>query len=108
VAAEFVERRRTPRVAVDGRHQWLLPRRLRARVVDISAVGALLATDEQMPMETRGKLQVPLGGGPFEAQIEVRREHAVPAGGHVSGAVVTPAHPRHQEVLEAFLRRAGE
>jgi hypothetical protein len=76
--------------------------------VDISATGALLAADERLPVGSRGRLQVSLGGSQFEGQVQVKREQ--PAHGdnvHMLGSMVTPSQPRHQEALEQFLRRAG-
>jgi hypothetical protein len=108
VAAEFQERRRTPRVAVDGRHEFRLGRRIRVRVMDISASGVLLAADERLPVGTTGRLQISLGGSQFEGQVQVRREQPAPGGkGQLLGAAVTASQPRHQEALEHFLRRAG-
>lgn len=105
--APVPDRRRTPRVETQGRLQVRLGRRLRVRIVDISASGALLASDEPLPAGSTGRLQVLLGGGQFEGEIAVRREQAVPGGRVLLGTSLTPAQPRHQETLEAFLRRAG-
>ena len=108
MAQEFQERRRTPRVAVDGKYEFRLGRRLRVRVVDISASGALLVADERLPVGSSGRLQMSLGGSQFEGQVQIKREQ--PAGaikGHLVGSVITPSQPRHQEALEQFLGRAG-
>jgi hypothetical protein len=108
VTDEFQERRRTPRVATHGRYEFRLGRRIRIRVVDISGTGALLAADERLPVGTRGRIQVSLGGHQFDGTVEVRREHTAPAGqAHVVGSTLTPSQSRHQEALEQFLRRAG-
>lgn len=108
VAHEYQERRRTPRVALDGKHEFRLARRVRVRIVDISASGALLAADERVPVGSVGRLQVSLGGNQFEAQVRIEREQpALPGQGHLVGGVVTPSQPRHQEALDQFLRRAG-
>ena len=109
MAGEFQERRRTPRVAMDGRHEFRLGRRLRVRVVDISGSGVLLAADDRLPVGSTARLQIALGGAPFEGQLVVKREQPAHDGTKSSfcGAVVTPAQPRHQDALEQFLRRAG-
>jgi hypothetical protein len=101
------ERRRTPRVTSRGRLQVRLGRRLRVRIVDISASGALLASDEPLPAGSTGRLQVLLGGGQFEGEVGVKREQTTPDGRVLLGTTLTPAQPRHQEALETFLRRAG-
>jgi PilZ domain-containing protein len=108
VAAEFVERRRSPRVPVVARHEFRLGRRLRLRIVDISVSGALLGSEEPLPLGAKGRLHMLLGAGDFEAQIEVKREQPAPDGrGTLLGTTMTPSQPRHHEVLEQFLSRAG-
>ena len=108
MAGEFQERRRTPRVAMDGRHEFRLGRRLRVRVVDISGSGVLLAAEDRLPVGSTARLQISLGGAQFEGQLIVKREQAHESSTtHFCGAVLTPAQPRHQDALEQFLRRAG-
>jgi hypothetical protein len=108
VAHQYQERRRTPRVALEGIHEFRLARRVRVRIVDISAGGVLLAADERVPVGSVGRLQVSLGGNQFEGQVQIKREQPVLSGqGHLLGGVVTPSQPRHQEALDQFLRRAG-
>jgi c-di-GMP-binding flagellar brake protein YcgR len=108
VSSEFQERRKTPRVAVQGQYEFRLGRRLRVRVVDISESGALLAADERLPVGTRGRLQVTLSGAQFEGQVHVKREQGLAGGdSHLIGLTVTPSQPRHQEALQQFLRKAG-
>lgn len=107
MAQQFQERRRTPRVALEGRQEFRLARRVRVRIVDISAGGALLAADERLPIGSSGRLQVSLGGNQFEGQVEIKREQPAAGQGHLLGGMVTPSQPRHQEALDQFLRRAG-
>jgi hypothetical protein len=109
VAGEFQERRRTPRVVMDGQHEFRLGRRMKVRVVDISGSGVLLAVDDRLPVGSTARLQMALGGSQFEGQLVVKREQPAQDGskGHLCGGVVTPAQPRHQDALEQFLRRAG-
>ena len=109
MAGDFQDRRRTPRVAMDGRHEFRLGRRLRVRVVDISGSGVLLAAEDRLPVGSTARLQISLGGAQFEGQLVVKREQAAQDGNnsHFCGAVVTPTQPRHQDALEQFLRRAG-
>ena len=57
----FQERRRHPRVSVDGRYEFRTGRRLRVRLLDISATGALIASEERLPVGSRGRLQLLLG-----------------------------------------------
>ena len=71
--SEFQERRRTPRVAAGGQHEFRLNRRIRVRVLDISTAGALLAADDPLPVGCRGRLQISLGGAQFEGQALIKR-----------------------------------
>jgi hypothetical protein len=108
VVAEFQERRRAPRVAIDGRYELRLGRRIRVRVIDISATGALLAADERLPVGTRGRLQVSLGASQFEGLVEIKREQPGQVGqGYLIGSTLSASQARHQDALEQFLRRGG-
>src|SRR5690606_10000509 len=108
VSEGFVERRRSPRVKLPGALAFRAGRRVRVRVLDISGTGALLASDDPLPVGLAGRLPLSLGGAPFEAQVRVVRDQ--PAGHlrqHAFGVTVVPTEPRYQEVLDGFLRRAG-
>ena len=108
MAHSFLERRRTPRVPVANPQDLRLGRRVRMRVVDISAGGVLLWTDDPVPVGTTGRLNMLLDGVPFEAQAAIMRECQTPAGpGRLLGAALD-ATPPHQRTLEGFLKRAGE
>ena len=58
----FEERRKSPRVAVGGQYVFRADQRVRVRLLDISAAGALLQTDERLPVGGVGKLRLSLGG----------------------------------------------
>jgi hypothetical protein len=108
MAIEFQERRRSPRIAPDDGFELRVVERIRVRLVDISASGALLATDERLPVGSSGRLHLLLGGSAFEMQVDVTREE--PAGdgrGRLAGVAMAGAHPGHQDILDEFLRRAG-
>jgi hypothetical protein len=108
VAGEFQERRRTPRAAVRRAQVFKLGQRVRVRVVDISANGVLLASDERIPVGSTGRLEVSLGGSQFEAQMQIKREDRGDGGqGHLFGSAVAPSQPRYRDVLDQFLKRAG-
>lgn len=102
------ERRKSPRVAVAGRCVVRTEQRIAVRLLDISAGGALLQTDERLPVGGVGRLRLSLGGAPFEATVEVKREEPAPdLRGRVAGTFIVAVQPREQDVLEEFLRRAG-
>ncbi len=83
--------------------------RIRVRIVDISAEGVLLAADEPLRVGSSGRLHLSLGGAQFEGQVLVKREQPAADGkGHLFGAVLTPAEPRYRDVIDQFLKRAGE
>ena len=108
MAEQFQERRRTPRVAVSRGKEMQIGRRVRVKVVDISANGALLWTDEQLSVGREGRLNVRVDGNPVEAQVQIRREGSSGTGpGSLVGAALTSVQPGHQRVLDEFLRRAG-
>ena len=105
---EFPERRKSPRVAVDDHYEFRATRRVRVRLLDISAGGALVASDERLPVGSQGRLRVVLGGTPFETTVDVKREEASSEGrGRVAGVAIVAMQPAEQDVLEEFLRRAG-
>jgi c-di-GMP-binding flagellar brake protein YcgR len=108
VSETFQERRRSPRVPMDGRPEFRIGRRLRVRLLDISANGALLSIDERLPIGSRARLQLLLAGNPFEAGVEVRREEPAEDGrSRLAGVTMASVPAAQQETLDEFLRRAG-
>ena len=104
----FEERRKSPRVEVGGQYLFRAEQRVRVRLLDISAGGALLQTDERLPVGGVGKLRLSLAGLPFETTVEVKREEpAADLRGRVAGVFIVSMQPREQDALEDFLRRAG-
>jgi len=104
----FEERRKSPRVEVGGQYVFRAEQHVRVRLLDISAGGALLQTDERLPVGGVGKLRLSLGGTPFETTVEVKREEpAAELRGRVAGVFIVAMQPREQDALEDFLRRAG-
>jgi hypothetical protein len=109
VADEFQERRRFPRVAVEDTHyEFRIARRIRVRLLDVSANGALVASDERLPVGITGRLRLFLGGTPFEGSVEVTRDEPSAAGrGRSAGVAIVSMQPAQRDTLEEFLRRAG-
>jgi c-di-GMP-binding flagellar brake protein YcgR len=108
VSIDFQERRRSPRVVTDGKPEFRVARRFRVRLLDISSTGALLATEDRLPVGVTARMQLLLAGSPFEAFVEVRREEPASDGrGRVSGVTMSASQPGHQDTLDDFLRRAG-
>jgi len=93
---------------MDGRPEFRVGRRLRVRLLDISANGALLSIDERLPIGSKARLQVLLAGTPFEAPVEVRREEPAEDGrSRLAGVTMASVSATQQETLDEFLRRAG-
>jgi hypothetical protein len=78
----FLERRREPRVPMNGSQTVDLPTALTVRLVDISAAGVLLSSPQKLSVGQRARLRTMLGSDPLNADIEVRR---VAEGGLESG-----------------------
>ena len=99
------ERRRGPRVPVEGGPTLRVSRAIRVRMLDISAEGALLSAAEALPVKTTGRLRVTLGAEVFEADVVVRR--VAMAAEVLHGVTLVPVAHRDREALDQFLRRAG-
>jgi len=67
------DRRKSPRVAVPGRCVVRTEQRIPVRLLDISAAGALLQTDERLPLGGVGRLRLSLGGAALGARAGVVR-----------------------------------
>ena len=102
----FEERRRGPRVETAGGPELRLDKRVRVRLVDISAGGALLACDERVAPGTVGRLRVALGSEPFEAAVEIRREEPRSEPPVLLGTVIISVSRGSQDALDQFLRRS--
>ena len=105
---DFQERRRFQRVAVAPRTELRASRRVRVRLLDVSAGGALVASEERLPVGVAAHLRLSLGGAPFETPITVEREEPAPQGGGRRAGIVMMSMPAsQQDTLDEFLRRAG-
>jgi c-di-GMP-binding flagellar brake protein YcgR len=101
-----VERRRTPRCAVRTDVRCRVEVRVRVRVVDISATGALLATELQPAVGSSALLKSGIGAGTFTSEVQVRRA-ATAAGSPALGVSFTSVDERNRRSLEEFLKKAG-
>lgn len=105
----FIERRKSPRTPCRGDHSWKLTFQAPVRLLDISAGGALFASDFPVPLSEGGRLRVRFAGRPFDADVKVvRRSHLEPAfkgyGRHELAAVFNSMDQRSRAALEEFLR----
>lgn len=90
----FLERRREPRVPMNGGYTVDVPTALTVRLVDISNAGVLLASPQKLQIGQKARLRTMLGNDPVNADIEVRRvaeggAEGGPRGGYRIGAVIT-------------------
>jgi hypothetical protein len=104
VSGGFEERRRGPRLALAHRPGLRLNRRVMIRLLDISGSGALVAAEERLPVGTVGQMRLALGGQPFKASVQVKREESR-ADTVLLGTKLVPVDQASQAVLEQFLRR---
>jgi hypothetical protein len=103
------ERRQAPRVTVYNGIECRLEIRTRARLLDISLSGALLATELTLPVGAPALLRSSLAATTFRADVQVRRSVSLTSGGPSTGlvAVFTAMDDRSRQGLEDFLRKVS-
>jgi hypothetical protein len=106
--AEFIERRRTPRVLLRRPRAFEVIRTLQVQVVDVSAGGLLLLSPTPFPEGTRAQVRTVLGR-PFRADVRIARsvgsddrQSPVPL-----GVAFTAVDDESQLALAAFLEGPG-
>jgi hypothetical protein len=105
----FAERRATQRVTLEDSNVSRLAIRARVILLDISTIGALIASDTALPVGARGELNAMLPTGRFSTALEVRRAH--PQGevrARQFGTVFKTMDERSRALLESLLRRAAD
>jgi len=104
--AGLPERRRAPRLAVDGRALAGVVASNSVRVIDISVGGVLLASARSAPVGVRGRLSLTIGGSPLAAEVEIRRVDPSPDHtGFRIGAMFVGITPAQQDTIERFARQ---
>jgi hypothetical protein len=106
-----VERRRLPRVEIDGGPECHLDMRTRVRLVDVSLSGALLAADIRLPVGARGTLRTGVAAGPFTPVVAIQRCVARQEPGQPAvslGATFVEMDAPSRQSLEAFLEKAAK
>jgi hypothetical protein len=104
------ERRLQPRRAVRDGIECRLDVHSRVRMVDISANGALLATDLVLPVGSRASLHSKVADTPFSCAIEIRRhaDGSLPRPALALGVFFRDMDEHSRRSLEQFLKRASE
>ncbi|MCA1560674.1 MAG: hypothetical protein LC804_10560 [Acidobacteria bacterium] len=107
--SSLIERRSAPRVVLQFEEAVGIELRHRARFMDISLNGALLACDVKLPAGTHAKLRAGFAS-PCVADIVIRRHDDRPQqhGTFGLGAVLVSMDDRSRRSLEQFLRKASE
>ena len=101
------ERRRGPRVALGEPFDCRFEMRARVRLLDISASGALLGTEQLLPTETTGRLKAVLAAGRFSPSLEVRRTATAQRDGAAQlGTLFLEMDDESRKSLNEFLKKA--
>jgi len=104
--AEQPERRRAPRLPVEGRSTAGIMAANSVRVIDISVGGVLLASARSAPVGARGRLSLTIGGSPLAAEVEIRRVVESPDHtGFRIGAMFVGITSAQQDTIERFARQ---
>jgi hypothetical protein len=99
------ERRRSTRVALDGKLATL-PSAINVQVLDISVAGVLLRATEPVALGTRGCLRLNMWGSAFAADVQVCRvspmANGTAEGGFGIGAEFVDITAEHRQLIERF------
>jgi c-di-GMP-binding flagellar brake protein YcgR len=79
---------------------------MRVRVVDISATGALLATETLPGIGTTALLKSALGAATFACEVQVRRTGST-SGAPAVGVSFSAIDDRNRRNLDQFLKKAS-
>jgi hypothetical protein len=103
------ERRQVPRLEVQD-VACRIELRTRVRLMDISASGALLATETPLPVGTSAVLKSGLAASAFTPQVQIRRQASPPprTPALALGAIFTEMDDRSRRSLAEFLKKATE
>ena len=81
--------------------------RVKVRLVDISATGALLTSDATLPVESAGQLKAVLASTRFSPTLKVQRTVTLPRNeGALLGTAFLGMDEESRKSLEAFLKKA--
>lgn len=99
------ERRRTPRYAVHGGEQALLPFASSVRIVDISESGVLVESSHSVREGVRGRLRIDVNGRPFTADVQIRRVAMAARNRYHIGASFIDLSPEHATTIARLTPR---
>ena len=99
------ERRRDPRHDIVSGEMAILPFAISVRLLEISAGGVLLQSNQIAKVGSRGRLTLTLEGQPFSAEVEVRRVSiGVDNVGSRIGVMFVNTTPEHQQMIERLVQ----
>jgi len=102
----FVERRRSPRVAVSSGATVARPVSFAVRLLDLSSDGVLLSSPDPIPRGSMTRIAARLGDRPLDAEIDVRhvsREWDPRVGGYRVGGRFVSLGPQARRALDCLL-----
>ena len=100
------ERRRHPRLPIEGGEAAILPVSLSVRILDISLSGVLVQSRQPARQGDRGRLRLALGGHPFTADVEVKRvSHGANEGDYRIGVAFLGLSPESRQMIVRFTQQ---
>lgn len=102
----FIERRRSPRVAMGESAQAVRPVSMAVRLLDLSTDGVLMACPNPMTPGVVSRVIARLGNRPLDAALDVRHVSAEwdpQAGGYRVGGRFVTLGPQAREAVEGLL-----
>jgi c-di-GMP-binding flagellar brake protein YcgR len=99
------ERRRHPRHEIVGGEMAIVPLAISVRLLEISAGGVLLQSNQVAKVGSRGRLTLTLEGQPFSTEVEVRRvSTGVDNIGLRIGVMFVNPSAEHQQMIERLVQ----
>jgi hypothetical protein len=102
----FIERRRSPRIAMGSDAQVVRPVSMAVRVLDVSSEGVLMACPSPMTPGVASRVIARLGNQPLDAGLDVRHVSAEwdqQAGGYRVGGRFLALGPQARAAVESLL-----
>ena len=103
------ERRRDPRHEIVGGEMAIVPFPSSVRLLEISAGGVRLQSNQIAKVGSRGRLTLTLEGQPFSAEVEVRRVSVgVDNTGTRIGVMFVNTSAEHQQMIERLVQPSAQ
>ena len=102
----FIERRRSPRVAMASGALFVRPVSMAVRVLDLSSEGVLLSCPDPVALGATSRVMAKLGGKPVDAELDIRHvssEWDQRVGGYRVGGQFLSLGPQARAAVESLL-----